>query len=47
MDCNYITIDDLIEILKEFDGQRIVNVDWSDKFEIEENEEENIINFIP
>lgn len=47
MDCNYITVEDLIEILKEFDGNRIVNVDWGDKFEIEENEDDNTINIIP
>lgn len=47
MNCNYITVEDLIEILKEFDGNRIVNVDWGDKFEIEENEDDNTINIIP
>lgn len=45
MDCNYISVADLIEILKGFDGELIVNVDWGDKFEIEEYDD--CLNFIP
>ncbi len=44
-DYNFITIAEFIEILKDFDGDKIVNVEWSDKFDIEENED--YVNIIP
>lgn len=46
MNCSYITVDELIELLKGFDGNEIVNVDFDGDFEIEYDETDNTINFI-
>lgn len=47
MNCSYISVGELIELLKAFDEDRIVNVDWNGDFEIEENDEDGTINIIP
>lgn len=47
MNCSYISVGELIELLKGYDEDRIVNIDWDGDFEIDENEDDNTINFIP
>jgi len=41
----FLTVDELIEVLKDFDGDKIINVDWCDKFDIEETDD--YVNIIP
>lgn len=45
MNCSYISVAELIEILKGFDGEEIVNIDYDGDFEIEYDETDNTINF--
>lgn len=45
MNCSYISVSELIELLKQFDGEEIVNVDFDGDFQIEYDETDNTINF--